>query len=446
MQKKALLAILMVMCLILSSCALIVKDEAVDAATEIIRLGDQVITKGQVDSAVNVQLANTASLYSAYGMAYDPTSETAISDARTSVVNAFKNNMVLAAKAKELGLDQLTDEEKATAQTNAETQYNSDKDYLKSSQLADSGLEGDALEAEAVKRMDALGATMDSYLTSATESLVRDKVRQYVIKDVTVTDEELQTEYDSRVSADQSKYAEDANSWASAANNGTTLYYTPAGIRRVKQILIRFKSEDSTAISDAQAKVTEANSRVTAAQQVIDDEAASEEDKAKAQADLEAAQADLTAANEAVTAARETAFANIDADTDAVLEQLANGGDWDTLMAEKNEDPGMKSGVTAEKGYAVTAGMTSFDAAFVDAAMALESVGDISGKIRGDAYGYYIIRYEGDETEGPVALDDVKETIRSTLQSNKETETYNSQLDQWVSEASLKEDLNALNQ
>ena len=446
MQKKALLAILMVMCLILSSCALIVKDEAVDAATEILRLGDQVITKGQVDSAVNVQLANTASLYSAYGMAYDPTSETAISDARTSVVNAFKNNMVLAAKAKELGLDQLTDEEKATAQTNAETQYNSDKDYLKSSQLADSGLEGDALEAEAVKRMDALGATMDSYLTSATESLVRDKVRQYVIKDVTVTDEELQTEYDSRVSADQSKYAEDANSWASAANNGTTLYYTPAGIRRVKQILIRFKSEDSTAISDAQAKVTEANSRVTAAQQVIDDEAASEEDKAKAQADLEAAQADLTAANEAVTAARETAFANIDADTDAVLEQLANGGDWDTLMAEKNEDPGMKSGVTAEKGYAVTAGMTSFDAAFVDAAMALESVGDISGKIRGDAYGYYIIRYEGDETEGPVALDDVKETIRSTLQSNKETETYNSQLDQWVSEASFKEDLNALNQ
>ena len=446
MQKKALLAILMVMCLILSSCALIVKDEAVDAATEIIRLGDQVITKGQVDSAVNVQLANTASLYSAYGMAYDPTSETAISDARTSVVNAFKNNLVLAAKAKELGLDQLTDEEKATAQTNAETQYNSDKDYLKSSQLADSGLEGDALEAEAVKRMDALGATMDSYLTSATESLVRDKVRQYVIKDVTVTDEELQTEYDSRVSADQSKYAEDANSWASAANNGTTLYYTPAGIRRVKQILIRFKSEDSTAISDAQAKVTEANSRVTAAQQVIDDEAASEEDKAKAQADLEAAQADLTAANEAVTAARETAFANIDADTDAVLEQLANGGDWDTLMAEKNEDPGMKSGVTAEKGYAVTEGMTSFDAAFVDAAMALESVGDISGKIRGDAYGYYIIRYEGDEAEGPVALDDVKETIRSTLQSNKETETYNSQLDQWVSEASLKEDLNALNQ
>ena len=446
MQKKALLAILMVMCLILSSCALIVKDEAVDAATEIIRLGDQVITKGQVDSAVNVQLANTASLYSAYGMAYDPTSETAINDARTSVVNAFKNNLVLAAKAKELGLDQLTDEEKATAQTNAETQYNSDKDYLKSSQLADSGLEGDALEAEAVKRMDALGATMDSYLTSATESLVRDKVRQYVIKDVTVTDEELQTEYDSRVSADQSKYAEDANSWASAANNGTTLYYTPAGIRRVKQILIRFKSEDSTAISDAQAKVTEANSRVTAAQQVIDDEAASEEDKAKAQADLEAAQADLTAANEAVTAARETAFANIDADTDAVLEQLANGGDWDTLMAEKNEDPGMKSGVTAEKGYAVTEGMTSFDAAFVDAAMALESVGDISGKIRGDAYGYYIIRYEGDETEGPVALDDVKETIRSTLQSNKETETYNSQLDQWVSEASFKEDLNALNQ
>ena len=48
MRKKALLALMLALTLLLSGCALIVKDEAVDNATEIIRMGDQVITKDKV--------------------------------------------------------------------------------------------------------------------------------------------------------------------------------------------------------------------------------------------------------------------------------------------------------------------------------------------------------------------------------------------------------------
>ena len=39
MRKKALLALMLVLTLLLSGCALIVKDEAVETATEIIRMG-----------------------------------------------------------------------------------------------------------------------------------------------------------------------------------------------------------------------------------------------------------------------------------------------------------------------------------------------------------------------------------------------------------------------
>ena len=39
MQKKALLALLLVLTMILSGCSLIVKDEAVDAARVVIRVG-----------------------------------------------------------------------------------------------------------------------------------------------------------------------------------------------------------------------------------------------------------------------------------------------------------------------------------------------------------------------------------------------------------------------
>jgi len=74
MRKKALLAMLLALTLLLSGCALIVKDEAVDNATEIIRMGDQVITKDKVKAEVQNQLDSMAYYYSLYGSSFDATS------------------------------------------------------------------------------------------------------------------------------------------------------------------------------------------------------------------------------------------------------------------------------------------------------------------------------------------------------------------------------------
>ncbi len=123
------------------------------------------------------------------------------------------------------------------------------------------------------------------------------------------------------------------------------------------------------------------------------------------------------------------------------MAKLAEGGDWQKLTDEYNEDTGMKDN---EKGYAVAAGMSGFDAAFVDAAMALEKIGDVSPKTKGQ-YGYYIIRYESDEAEGPIALDTLKETISESLLSTKKSNTYQEITDKWTEEAGIKVDLNALN-
>ena len=122
-----------------------------------------------------------------------------------------------------------------------------------------------------------------------------------------------------------------------------------------------------------------------------------------------------------------------------------NPESWDQLLEEKNEDPGMKAGaINAEKGYAVCEGMTGFDPAFVEAAMALKSVGDISGKVRGETYGYYIIKYVSDVQEGKVDFDSVKDALRESLLSDKQDQTYADTVEQWINEAGIKEDLNAL--
>jgi cytoplasmic iron level regulating protein YaaA (DUF328/UPF0246 family) len=46
MQKKALLALMLVLTMVLTGCTLVQKDPEVDAKTEIIRYGDTVVTKG----------------------------------------------------------------------------------------------------------------------------------------------------------------------------------------------------------------------------------------------------------------------------------------------------------------------------------------------------------------------------------------------------------------
>lgn len=449
MQKKALLALMLAMTLILTGCTLVQKDPEVDRATEIIRLGDQVITKGEIADTVSSQLEYMSYLYSMYGYAYDATDPDNIAEARDAVVADYKTHLVENAKIAELGLDKLTAEEEADIQATAESNYKSNLDYIISDNTDLADLTDEEKQERAKEQLENTGYTMETALEDARETALQEKLRQEVIKDVAVTEEEIKADYDSKVESARSTYENNAGSWATAANGGTSpLYYTPAGVRYVKQILVKFLEDDQAVIDEANTKVTDAQTAVTAAearvndaQAILDDAEASAEDKTAAEGDLngakeelEKAQSDLTAAQAEVTAATEAAFVNIDSAADEILAQIAEGADWDTLMAEKTEDPGMQSGATAERGYAVSADMTSFDSAFVQAAMALEKIGDVSGKVKGSSYGYYIIKYVGDAVEGPIDLEEVRETISSSLLSTKQDSTYTETIQKWVSE------------
>ena len=130
MQKKSLLALALALTLFLSGCTLIQKDAAVDAATEIIRYGDTVITKGEIQKQVDSQLAYMAYYYSLFGYSFDVTDPKNISDARDAVITSYKTRLVVNAKAKEMGLDQLTAEEEAKIKEDAEKEYHENKREL----------------------------------------------------------------------------------------------------------------------------------------------------------------------------------------------------------------------------------------------------------------------------------------------------------------------------
>ena len=244
MKKKALLAVLLVMTLLLSSCSLIVKDKEVDAKTVILKMGDKEITKAEVQEATRNELDNLYQTYAAYyGTQLDITDPEVIASAQSTAVNGLKQDMVLRAKAAELGLDQLTDEEKAHAKEDAESGWETAKSYVQNYYLTEEqkALEGEELEKAIQEQLDSFGVTMEDYEKTAADKIVDQKLRDYAVQDVSVSDEDVKADYDSKVAADEEKYKENAASWTTASNNGTTtLYYTPAGIRRMKQILIKF--------------------------------------------------------------------------------------------------------------------------------------------------------------------------------------------------------------
>ncbi len=286
---------------------------------------------------------------------------------------------------------------------------------------------------------------------------------------VTVSEEELTADLNTHIEADKTTYAENASAWIAAKNDGATLYYTPAGVRAVHQILVQFSEEEQAQLKELNKQIDEVNKAIaglTPAEGSV--EAAPETTveaapvttaeaapvtTAEAAPETTAEAAPVTTAEAAgektlpelqseladLTAKADALWADLKKKADSVAEKARTGEDWAALTAEYNADPGMAEGsATAETGYLVCEGYSQFRAPFVEGAMALAAPGDISDPIRDDDYsGFYIIRYTSDAEEGPVSLDAVRDTLHDHLYDEKAQALYEEKLAQRVSEAKV---------
>ena len=102
---------------------------------------------------------------------------------------------------------------------------------------------------------------------------------------------------------------------------------------------------------------------------------------------------------------------------------------------EANKAAGTKP-LSEDLGY-VSNEQEGFDTDFLAGFKTLKD-GEVSAPVK-SSYGYHIIKVEGIQTEEKVTpLDDVKESIKSTLLSQKQQELYNSTLEQWKKDLNVK--------
>lgn len=431
MRKKSVLALLLALMMILSGCALVTKDEAKDNARVILDVNGETVSKRIINATVQNQISqnqyyNQMFANSGYAVSW-PTDEATVT---SQVIESYTEKLVLQQKAAAMGMTELTDEEKAHAEEHAKEHYDSFIQSVISAYLSNSELEGDELTAAAEKYVaenkieTADGrSTLEDFLKSALEEEAIEKLKADIVKDVTVTEEEIKADFDAKVETAKTELETNPDGYGYDLMNNVTVYYAPAGYRMIKHILIPVSDEDNKAADEAQTALTEAENALN---------------NAAEDADKDALQAAVDAAQAAVDAAKAAGMANAKAKADEVYAlATAEGADFDALISEYSTDH------MPENGYAIREGFAYFVEPFVTAAMALENVGDVSEPVE-STYGYHIIKYVSDVQEGPVDLETVREGISDSLLTTKQDELTDSTIHQWISESTVKTFLDRL--
>ena len=304
---------------------------------------------------------------------------------------------VVLIKGEELGFFDLSEEENAEVENSVSEEMESAKSSIKATVVSENPDATDSeiemlINVEMIKQ----GYIEEELIDTYTEAIIYDKVYEYYTKDMTLTEEDIQKEYDSLVESAKETYETDPSSFESDYLYGETIYYKPAGFRRVKHILIAFDSDTSTEI----ANLVEAGD------------------------------------TEALNSGLEEALAGIRDEAQEVLDSIQSGAaTFDDLMSDLSDDT---TGLSYyPDGYVLNIDSTSYDANFVEAAFALKNPGDISGLI-GTTSGYHILRLEEELAEGVAIYDDVKESIATDLLSTKKDDAFYDLVLGWESDMVVK--------
>ena len=390
------------------------------------------VTVADIIYDFNYQWSYYYQLYAMAGMELD---EETVAMLRDSCVDAAVERAAQSAEAERRGIA-LTEEELAEAEQTARQLY--DESYASLlSQATDA--DEDVRAARVEYELYASGQDYETILAYYTAEALNAKLREQ--EDAGITDpgeESIEQAYDQRVESDEANYADSPASFESAMTSGTLVTWMPEGYRTVKHILVIPDESVLTPYQEAKSELDTMQSELDSLNEQLlaatdDDPAEGEEaaDPAALETQIAAQEAAIAAAEEALQPLADACFADVQDTLDEIQSRLDAGEDFQTLIDEYGEDPGMQNEPTATVGYYVSADSTTWDTAFRDAAMLLSNVGDVSEPVLSMS-GVHIIRYESDVTPGPVPLDDVRDQLFDEALTAAREEHYGALLDEWV--------------
>lgn len=451
-----LMGLLIVLTLVLTGCNLIGVDQMKQLDQDFAALKKQYsgvvasydggeITQEAVMGTFNSQYSYMSQMYSMYGTSMTADNLTSIEQ---SVVENAVQNVAIAKQMETRGLS-------LDADKLAEVEAEADEHYQEAYNSVYEGVDGktDELKAKQTEyNLYTMGYTKEALLdmekSSANYELIEETVRDEIAE---VTDDELQAAYDEKVESDEETYSNSPASFESAmSSDSTVVCWMPEGYRTVKHILVKPEDDVLKAVTDARSAVTTAESDLEGLRSELDalndDDAedAGEAEDADAepteaprtaeeiQADIDEAEKNLETLKADAEKAEADCLASVQDKLDEIYEKIDDGEDFEALIEEYGEDPGMQNEPTKTRGYYVSSASTTWDKNFTEGAMALAKVGDVSETPVISTSGVHIIRYESDVTAGAVALEDVHDALYDETLEDMKSEHFTSELDSWV--------------
>lgn len=271
------------------------------------------------------------------------------------------------------------------------------------------------VEAELVKS----NMTLEEVLAREIETVQLNQVQEAIIKDLTVSEEEIQEQYKVNVEADKIVFESDILPYEQSMMSGEMVWFVPAGYRGIKHILLDVEEELLNNYNQIKA--------------VYEEQSAIHEDGS----DKNVEEGASVITEEQIVNAENLILDSVKDSLSAIESRLAQGESFDSLVAEFGKDPGMLQEPTKSIGYQVHKDSYIYDPVFTKTAFTLENIGDYSKAVIG-SYGVHILYYNGDIPEGPVALDGNKQLLEEEALLSKQQLLLKETIDNWTKASNIE--------
>ena len=228
------------------------------------------------------------------------------------------------------------------------------------------------------------------------------KYFDYVVKDVTVDDEEVRTYYDELLTDQKNVFPQYPEAFEFAHMNGDAVTFRPEGYRAVRDILIRFP-DGATA-----AQASELTNRL-----------------------------EQNGGDEEARTRLEALYAPLEATAQEALEKLNAGQSFESLMKEYGCSDELDTDKLRAQGFYISDNSFVNSTEFVEGSLLLDQPGDISTPLR-SLYGVHLVQYIGDVPAGQVPLEEAWDEVRAEALSLKQSEYYDQQRDAMLEQANVK--------
>ena len=313
------------------------------------------------------------------------------------VLKKLAGDKIIAIRAKELGLTDLSEADLAQIKEEAAANYNAQLDDY----MAFAWEGGETRESAAKHLEEESGVTLESVTESVKENWWSRKFFDYIVKDVTVTDEEVQAHYDAMVAQQKESYTAYPEDFEYAHLTGQLILYRPEGYRAVRDILIPFEAADAEKVSSLTERL------------------------------------EMDTADENTQKELDALYAPLEKTAQEVQKKLADGQSFTALMDEYGCDVALKNEPMRSEGYYITDSSFVNSVEYVEGSMMLEQPGQVSAPLR-SLSGIHLVEYIGNVTPGEVPLADVLDAVRADALKAKQDEYYNQQREALLEAAQVK--------